>query len=171
MMSYGDFKDCFFTISSTVASFQIDHYGQNKHFCWPILVLLVHRTWPSCWPSPSTPGHPLNMLNNFCFHVYAQKSLSHTPTLSLPLSHSFTLPFTHSWHDELLLFSCLCLKVTLSLSHSHSFPLSFTLSRHAEQLLLFMSMLKSRCLLPKIAMLFLPHPHHHPVLVHRAGSQ
>ena len=55
--------------------FQIDHYGQNKHFCWPILVLLVHWTWPSCWPSPSTPGHPLNMLNNFCFHVYAQKSL------------------------------------------------------------------------------------------------
>ena len=28
----------------------------------------------------------LNMLNNFCFHVYDQKSLSHTPTLS----------FTHS---------------------------------------------------------------------------
>ena len=31
----------------------------------------------------------LNMLNNFCFHVYAQKSLSHSLTLSI--SHSLTL--------------------------------------------------------------------------------
>ena len=31
----------------------------------------------------------LNMLNNFCFHVYAQKSLSHFHTLTL--SHSITL--------------------------------------------------------------------------------
>ena len=60
---------------------------------------------------------------------------------------------------ELLLFSCLCSKVALSLSHSltlsHSFTLSFTLSRHDEQLL-FSCMFKSRCLLPKIAMLFSP---------------
>ena len=30
----------------------------------------------------------LDMLNNFCFHVYAQKSLSHFHTLSLSHSHS-----------------------------------------------------------------------------------
>ena len=91
----------------------------------------------------------LVILNNFCFHFYAQKSLSHFPTLTLPHSlnvslshsHSFTLSFTHSQHAEQLLFSCLCSKITLSLSHSHtlalshSHTLSFTLSRHAEQLL------------------------------------
>ena len=45
------------------------------------------------------------MLNNFCFHVYAQKSHS--------LSHSFNLSFTHSRHAEQLLFSSLCSKVTV----------------------------------------------------------
>ena len=59
---------------------------------------------------------PWDMLNDFCFHVYAQKSLSHS--LSHTLSHSFNLSFTHSQHAEQLLFSCLCSKVTLSLSHS-----------------------------------------------------
>ena len=44
----------------------------------------------------------LDMLNNFCFHVYAQKSLSHFHTLSL--SHSRTLALSHS--------------LTLSISHS-----------------------------------------------------
>ena len=46
----------------------------------------------------------LDMLNNFCFHVYAQKSLSHSHTLSF--SHSLTLSMSHS-HT-----------LTLSLSHS-----------------------------------------------------
>ena len=32
----------------------------------------------------------LDLLNNFCFHVYAQKSLSHCHTLTLILSHSHT---------------------------------------------------------------------------------
>ena len=45
----------------------------------------------------------LDMLNYFCFHVYTQNSLS----------HSFTLSFTHSWHAEQLLFSCLCSKVSV----------------------------------------------------------
>ena len=45
----------------------------------------------------------LHMLNNFCFHVYAQKSLSHSHTLS----------FTLSRHAEQLLFSCLGSKVTV----------------------------------------------------------
>ena len=43
------------------------------------------------------------MLNNFCFHVYAQKSLS----------HSFNLSFTHSRHAEQVLFSCLGSKVAV----------------------------------------------------------
>ena len=59
----------------------------------------------------------LVILNNFCFHVYAQKSLSHSHTLS----------FTHSPHAEQLLFSCLCSKVTLTLSHTLSISHSITL--------------------------------------------
>ena len=51
----------------------------------------------------------LDMLNNFCFHVYAEKSHSHT----LTLSHSHTLSFTLSRHAEQLLSSCLCSKVTV----------------------------------------------------------
>ena len=78
----------------------------------------------------------LDMLNNFCFYVYAQKSLSHSFTFT-----TFTTSFTLSRHAEQLLFSCLCSK---SLSHSFTFTtfatfttftLSFTQSRHAEQLL------------------------------------
>ena len=82
----------------------------------------------------------LVILNNFCFHVYAQKSLSHSLILkpshslnvSLSLSHSFALSFTHSPHAEQLLFSCLCSKVTLTISHSlilnlsHSHTLSIS---------------------------------------------
>ena len=73
------------------------------------------------------------MLNNFCFHFYAQKSLSHSHTLTL--SHALILSFTISRHAEQLLFSCLCSKVTLSLSHSltltlsHSHTHSHTLTR------------------------------------------
>ena len=63
----------------------------------------------------------LDMLNNFCFHVYAQKSFSHSLTVTLTLSHShsfslshsFNLSFNHSRHAEQLLFSCLSSKVTL----------------------------------------------------------
>ena len=90
-------------------------------------------------------------------------TLCHSHTLSL--FHSFTLSFTHSWHAEQLLFSCLCSKITLSLSHSHTLALShshtFTLFQCLIQSLstcwtsfVFMSRLKSHCLLPKIAMLF-----------------
>ena len=80
--------------------------------------------------------HTLDMLNNFCFHVYAQKSHSHTLTLShsrtlallhsctLALLHTLILSFTLSRHAEKLLFSCLCSKVTLSLSHSLTLSLS-----------------------------------------------
>ena len=44
----------------------------------------------------------LDMLNNFCFHVYA-----------LTFSHSFNLSFTHSRHAEQLLFSSLCSKLAV----------------------------------------------------------
>ena len=60
-----------------------------------------------------------NVLNNFCFHVYAQNLLSHFLTLTLThshsfsLSHSFNLSFNHSRHAEQVLFSCLCSKVTV----------------------------------------------------------
>ncbi len=35
----------------------------------------------------------LDMLNNFCFHVYAEKSLSHSVIISL--SHYLTLSLSH----------------------------------------------------------------------------
>ena len=81
-------------------------------------------------------------------------TLTRSHSLTVTLSHSLTLTlsshsFTHSWHAEQLLFSCLCWKVTLSLSHSltltlshsltltlsHSHTLSVSHSWHAEQLL------------------------------------
>ena len=98
----------------------------------------------------------LDMLNNFCFHVYDQKSLSHSQTLALSLSHTL---FKSLIHAEQLLFSCLCSKLTLTLSHSHSLSLtlfltlSLTLFQSLIQSLLtcwtgfvFISMHKSCCL-------------------------
>ena len=61
----------------------------------------------------------LKVLNNFCFHVYAQNLLSHFLTLTLShshsfsLSHSFNLSFNHSRHAEQVLFSSLCSKVAV----------------------------------------------------------
>ena len=56
----------------------------------------------------------LDMLNNFCFHVYAQKSLSHSFTFTTFATFTtFTLSFTLSQHAEQLLFSCLCSKVAV----------------------------------------------------------
>ena len=67
----------------------------------------------------------LDMLNNFCFHLYPQNSLSHSLTLSLSL----------------------LLTLTLFQSLIQSLSTCWTI-------FVFMSRLKSRCLLPKIAMLF-----------------
>ena len=53
----------------------------------------------------------LVILNNFCFHFYVQKSLSHSHSFSL--SHYFNLSFNHSWHAEQVLFSSLCSKVAV----------------------------------------------------------
>ena len=106
----------------------------------------------------------LNMLNNFCFHIYAQKSLSHSfihslstcwttfVFMSMLKSHSLTFTLSHSH--------------TLTLSHSHtlalshSFNLSFNHSRHAEQVLF--SSLCSKVYRRKLQCFFLtsspPHP-------------
>ena len=45
----------------------------------------------------------LDMLNKFCFNLYAQNSLSHSLSISHshPLSHSFNLSFNHSRHAQL----------------------------------------------------------------------
>ena len=80
---------------------------------------------------------------------------------------TFTLSFTLSRHAEQLLFSCLCSKVTLTLFHFHYFrrfhyfhnfhPLIQSLSTCWTSFV-FISMLKTHCLLLKIAMLFFgPH--------------
>ena len=92
--------------------------------------------------------------NNFCSHVYAEKSHSHT--LILSLSHSFNLSFSLSEHAEQLLFSCLCWKVTLS--HSHCLALSLFQSLIQSlwtcwTTFVFMFMLKNHILTISIAML------------------
>ena len=52
------------------------------------------------------------MLNNFCFHLYAQNSLSnsqtlsHSLTLTLTLSHSHTLSISHSITLDMLNIFC-----------------------------------------------------------------
>ena len=55
----------------------------------------------------------LDMLNNFCFHVYAQNSLSHFHTLALSLSH--TPSFSHSITLDMLNKFCFHLYAQKSL--------------------------------------------------------
>ena len=61
----------------------------------------------------------LDMLNNFCFHLYAQNSLSHSLTLSqsltLTLSHSHTLSISHSITLDMLNKFCFHLYAQKSL--------------------------------------------------------
>ena len=80
----------------------------------------------------------LDMLNNFCFHLYAQNSLSHSLSLNLSLSHSHS--FSHSvtlsfTHFHVYAQKSLSHSLTHSFSLSHSFNLSFNHSWHAEQVL------------------------------------
>ena len=88
------------------------------------------------------------MLNNFCFHVYAQKSLSHSLTLSI--SHSLTLNMLNNFcfhvyaEKSLSHYHTLSLSHSLTLSLSHSHTLSVSHSWHAEQLLF-------SCLCSKVA--------------------
>ena len=97
---------------------------------------------------------------------------------------TFTLSFTLSRHAEQLLFSCLCSKVTLTLFRFHYFRY-FHYFHNFQSLIqslstcwtsfVFMSMLKSRCLLPKTAMVFFDIISSSTlscdIWVHRAGSQ
>ena len=64
----------------------------------------------------------LDMLNNFCFHVYAQKSLSH----SLTLTHSHTISISHSITLDMLNNYCFHVYAQKSLSHSHTLSHSLT---------------------------------------------
>ena len=88
-------------------------------------------------------------MNNFCFHPYAQKSLSHshaltiTHSLSLSLSNSFNLSFNHSRYAQQVLFSSLCSKVAvysrklqwIFFDHTHStLPCYFRCHRAGSQL-------------------------------------
>ena len=79
------------------------------------------------------------MMNHFGFHVSFQSSQSRIPAKrmseirqKLTLSHSFSLSFTHSRHNEQLLFSCLCSKVTLSISLSHSLLVGLFLAKQVH---------------------------------------
>ena len=88
-----------------------------------------------------TVSHSLTLviLNNVCFHVYAQKSLSHSHTLKL--SHSLNVSHSHSLIHSI--FTCWTTFVFMSMqkSHPHTLALShyltisFIYSRYAEQLL------------------------------------
>ena len=98
---------CFLTFSNVTYSHSHSHSLSLSH---SLTLSHSHTLSISHWIT-------LDMLNNFCFHLYAQKSLSHshalTLTHSLSLSHSLNLSFNHSWHAEQVLFSCLGSKVAV----------------------------------------------------------
>ena len=91
--------------------------------CYEKLEKLSHPLTLSIIHSPA-----LNMLNNFCFHVYAQKSLFHTHTLSL--SQFFTL--IHSlltcWTTFVFMSMLKYYTLTLPFSHSPTLSLSHSLT-------------------------------------------
>ena len=117
----------------------------------------------------------LDMLNNFCFHVYAQNLLSHFLTLTLSLFLTLTLFQSQfqTWSLDYLITWSLDHLITWLLDHLHSLIHSLSTCWIS---FVFISMLKSHCLLAKIAMLFFD-----IILiiitlscdtwVHRAGSQ
>ena len=47
-------------------------------------------------PAKPAKHDTLDMLNNFCFHIYVQKSLSHSLTVTLTLSLFLTLTLLQS---------------------------------------------------------------------------
>jgi len=88
----------------------------------------------------------LDMLNNFCFHVYAQKSLfiaENCNTFFFDIISVSTLcQANHRAGSQLKMSECLTKtgnQITLSHTHSltllQSHSLSYTHSRHTEQLL------------------------------------
>ena len=68
----------------------------------------------------------LDMLNNFCFHLYAQKSLSHSHTLSI--SHSLTLDMMNNFCFHVYAQNLLSHFLTLTLSHSHTLSISHSIT-------------------------------------------
>ena len=61
----------------------------------------------------------LGMLNNFCFHVYAQKSLSQSHTLSL--SHSLSLDMLNNFCSHVYAQKVFFLTSSSSASAAHDF--------------------------------------------------
>ena len=121
----------------------------------------------------------LDMLNNFCFHVYAQNTLSQSLTLFKSLIQALSTCWTTFVFMYMLKTHFHTFLLSLSHSHSfslsHSFNLSFNHSRHAEQLL-FWSLCskvtvysrKLQCLFWDILLLITRTP---DIRVHRAGYQ
>ena len=89
------------------------------HYFWLLSLLSLLSLFHSLY---------VDMLNNFCFHVYAQKSLSHSNTSSLSQCLTLTLSLSHSLTHHMLNNFCfhvyaqksLSHFLTLSMSHSHS---------------------------------------------------
>ena len=103
----------------------------------------------------------LIILNNFCFHVYAQKSLSHSHTISLSQCLTLTLQLSHSLTLHML--NNFCFHVYAETSHSHSHILSFALSLDMLNNFCFHLYAQKSLFLAKIAMRFFG-PQHHPIL-------
>ena len=126
---------------------------------------------------------PLDMLNNFCFLVYAQKWVfvimshfaCHMSHCLCQMSHcAFHMSCVKClcWslvHSEQLLFSCvsskvsICNYVTCRMSHVICQMLMLTVGT-CRTSFVFISMLKIRCLGAKIAMDFLGPQQPHPIL-------
>ena len=144
------------------------------HVTFRLSHVTCYNMWNAC-------VDPWDMLNNFCFHVYAQKWVfvimshvtCHISHVRCHMSHcACHMPYMKClcWflrHAEQLLFWCLCSKVsicnylTCHMLHvtchmSYVKCLCWSLG-HAE-IFFFISMLKCCCLRVKMSMLFLTSP-------------
>ena len=94
---------CFLTFSNVTYSHSHSHSLSLSH---SLTLSHSHTLSISHWIT-------LDMLNNFCFHLYAQNSLSHS--LTLTLSHSHTLSISHSITLDMLNNFCFHLYAQKSL--------------------------------------------------------
>ena len=84
--------------TSFIASVWVRYEPRSeKAYTWIFVILNLWMSYKALFKYKPTYSLTLDMMNNFCFHVYAQKSLSHSLTLTLSLSHSHshTLSISH----------------------------------------------------------------------------
>ena len=152
--------------------FHFSSYVQPKTILWLCLRLDIWASWNvACGRSPDINigenfldflvRSRLNMLNNFGFHVKAQKSLSHSLIYSLSTcwttfdfmsmlqSHSLIHSLSTWWTTFVFMPQLKSHSHTLSLAHSHTLSLTHSLIQTLSTCwttFVFISMLKSHSL-------------------------